>query len=195
MLSRIISARALWLVAAMCPALPGVAQAQFAGAFAPGNWTTTDTAGGLVDASGAPGAILLTDGADDVGGYTSYTITLPYAAVLTFNWSYINNDLYQDPLFEPAGITLDGTYSDLIDELGDPTQSGTDTISLQAGDVFGFEVQTFDGYYGGYNGSYGSAFLTLSDLAVPEPASLPVLAAGLGALCLLTRRKTAAHAR
>jgi hypothetical protein len=170
-------------------ALPGMARAQFAGSYAPANWTVTDTAGGSVDTSLAPGAITLIDGANQVAGYTSYTVTVPYAAVLTFNWSYLNNDLYQDPLFEPAGYLLDGSLTSLIDELGSPAQNGTVTVALAAGDVFGFEVSTFDGYYGGYNGNPGSAFLTLSGFGVPEPASWAVLAFGLSPLGWAARRR------
>ncbi len=177
-------ARVISLAAGLSAALPGMARAQFAGDYAPANWTVTDTAGGNVDTSLAPGSITLIDGANEVAGYTSYTVTVPYAAVVTFNWSYLNNDLYQDPLFEPAGYLLDGNLNSLIDELGSPAQNGTITVSLAAGDVFGFEVSTFDGYYGGYNGSPGSAFLTLSSFGVPEPASWAMLAFGLCSLSL-----------
>jgi PEP-CTERM motif len=178
---------AAMLVAGLAAVVPSVAHADFIGNFAPPNWTVTDTAGGSVNTSLAPASITLIDGADEIAGYTSYTLTVPYSVVVTFNWNYLNNDLYQDPLFEPAYYDVNGTLTELTNDLGSPTQNGTVTIALSAGELFGFEVSTFDGYYGGYNGSYGSAFLTISDLLVPEPASWPILVFGLGLLGLLAR--------
>jgi len=184
------------MAAGMCMAAGGAARAQqgFSGAFAPGNWTVTDTAGGLVDASQAPSAITLIDGANQVGGSTLYTITVPYDVTLTFNWNYLNNDLYQEPLFEPAGYVAGGIPTQLTDDFGAILQNGTVTVDLTAGEIFGFEVSTFDGYYGGYNGDYGSAFLTLDSFAVPEPASLAMMGVGLAALCFGVRRRSACAA-
>jgi hypothetical protein len=182
------------LAVGLAVGLPGAAQADFNGDYALVNWTLTDGAQGGVDLSQAPQTVTLFGGANDVAGATSYTITVPNAIVLSFDWSYINNDLYQDPLFEPAGYLVDGILFQLTDDLGAPTQSGTVTLALSAGDVFGFEVVTFDGYYGSANGTYGSSFLSVTDFAVPEPVSWPVLALGLGALAMLVIRRPAHRA-
>jgi hypothetical protein len=183
------------LLACAAGSAPTAAHADIVGAFAPTNWVLSRTGGGGIDTSAEPAAVTLYGGAAGVPATTLYSITVPYYLVLTFNWRYTNNDLYQDPLFEPAYFTVNGTPTELTDDLGAATQSGTGSVVLNAGSVFGLEATAFDGYYGGYDGNTAvSSYLTVSGLAVREPASAGLIAVGAAGLLHVLRRRPLAVA-
>jgi hypothetical protein len=77
-------------------------------------------------------------------GLTDITVPVTDAETVSFDWDYVLNDL---PGFESFGYLLNGTYTELID----PTvgnQQGSETIALDAGDVFGFRAITSDNLFG-----------------------------------------------
>ena len=71
-------------------ASPAQALTQFAGDYAPRNWTQTIGGDGLIDTSGAPASIFL-KGSDD-GSFnpanTDFTIAAPTAGTVSFDWNY-----------------------------------------------------------------------------------------------------------
>ena len=162
--------------------------AGFSGSYAPNNWTLTNSnADGFVDTSNAPGSISLTGGNNwsYESGQTAYTTTAAVNSLVSFNWYYSTTDW--EPYYDPFGFLLNGVFTELTDPWGSQSQSGTYSTLLNAGDIFGFAVNTTDN-------SYGSASVTISDFEatqVPEPASvLGLLAFGaLGAGAKLKRNK------
>ena len=77
-------------------------------------------------------------------GLTDITVPVTDAETVSFDWDYVLNDV---PGFESFGYLLNGTYTELID----PTvgnQQGSETIALDAGDVFGFRAITSDNLFG-----------------------------------------------
>jgi hypothetical protein len=123
-----------------------VVQAQFAGAYAPANWSTVQVAGGngSVNAGGAPASIILT-GPNSVGAnaYTRYQIIAGGTGNLTFNWSVVHND----PGYDGFGYYKNGTYTQLTQVTG----SGSTSVPLIAGDIFAFYGHTFDGCCGTFD--------------------------------------------
>jgi hypothetical protein len=144
--------------------------AQFSGAYAPSNWTTTLSSGstGSVNTSGAPGSITL-NGSDGAGGTNvdvDYTITATASGALNFNWSYHTNDSDTDPSFDLAGVLINGVFTQLSNNAGSVTQSGSYTVSVSAGNVIGFRIRATDNVM-------GDATLTISAFS-PPTGVLPV---------------------
>lgn len=119
---------------------PFPALADFSGAYAPGNWTTTLSGtppggGGSVNTSGAPASITLNGGdagcSSGVGScILDFTITAPASGPVTFRWDYVTQDFPQYELF----LLLDGVgVIQLSNSSGPNTQSGTQDFTVAAG--------------------------------------------------------------
>ncbi|MFM7466634.1 MAG: hypothetical protein ACKO2O_01885, partial [Crocinitomicaceae bacterium] len=146
-----------------------LATAQFSGDFDPSNWTlvqNTQNGNAYVDASGAPGSIVFT-GSDSnepqfFAGYDDYQITLPngFSGCLSFDYSYQNLDV---DFLDAFQYVVNGQMT-FVSYGTDASASGTITLSLNAGDVFGFRI---------YNGDniYGPGVLTVSNIFTSTPST------------------------
>ncbi len=166
----------------------------FTGAYGISNWTTdfsvpcngcstvhTQFQMTLTGADGPEGPELFSD------QYTDRFITVPAASTISFSWAYSTQD--SDPAFDPFGvITDDGSgilFTQLSDDFGGTSQSGTRSFVVDAGDLFGFRVWSLDSLYGAATG-------TITNFEVPEPGSLALVGLGiLGAAAARRRRATA----
>lgn len=164
-------------------ASPAQALTQFAGDYAPGNWTQSIGGDGSIDTSGAPASISL-DGADDGSGdpaNTDFTIAAPTAGLVSFDWNFSTAD---GPFFDPFGYLLNGAFTQLTNDAGSQTQSGTASFSVLTGQVFGFRQNSSDS-------QIGRASTTISNFNGPTapasvPGPLPIL--GVGAAFAYSRR-------
>lgn len=134
----------------------------FQGDYVPSNWAFLNTnADGSVDTSGAPDSIKLTGG--DLGfgsgpGNTDYTVDVAgnsRCVTISFDWVYVTTDV-DGPLFDPAGYTIDGSFTQVTDNVGLAIQTGSTSVSVSTDSVFGFRVHTTD------NG-FGEAMITVSN--------------------------------
>ena len=158
-------------------------QQDFAGVYAPGNWTfTSDPAlgDGSVDTSGAPASITIT-GSDNgfSSGFfsnanTDYTIAVGLAGPVSFNWSYSSTD---SPPFDGFGYLLNGNFTLLADNVSQG--SGFTQFNVLAGDTFGFRVFALDN-------CRDPGIATISNFSAPVPGPLPLL--GVGAAFGYSRR-------
>jgi hypothetical protein len=173
----------------------GVSRADslFNGAYDAGNWTTTLTnSDGSVDTSGAPASILLTgpNNGDSLPGETLFSITAPATATLTFDWVYSTFDCCGS-VWDPAGYEINGAKFQLSKNSGVPGVggSGETTVSLSAGDSFGFYVDSKDNLLGP-----GTLEISGAPTSTPESSALSLLAVGLlgivGIARLAKRRET-----
>lgn len=178
-LAKTVAPIALAATSLALAANPAQALTQFAGDYAPPNWTQSIGGDGWINTSGAPGSIVLA-GADDYSdtpNNTDFTIAAPSAGTVSFDWVYETPDFA--PNRDPFGYLLNGVYTELIDYIGSNTQSGSASFSVLAGDLFGFRQNSFDS-------NYGRAATLISNfngpLAAPGTASvpgpLPLLGAG-----------------
>lgn len=151
------------------------AQAGFAGAYAPSNWTLKSSGGGdgFVVTSAAPTQIRLASSKANgvrVGGAsssTTYLVTAKQSGIVSFNWSYSTTD----PLYESFGYMLNGAYKQLAGLKN--YSSGLASFSVRQGDVFGFNAYSVDQ-------SYEGSFTTISNFSAPTedspvPAPLPLM--------------------
>jgi hypothetical protein len=158
-------------------------QQDFAGVYAPANWTfASDPAlgDGSVDTSGAPASITIT-GSDNDGssGFTGtvntdYTIAAVLAGPVSFHWSYLSTD---SDFFDGFGYLLNGSFTQLADN--GSQGSGFTQFNVLAGDTFGFRVFAADN-------CCDPGIATISNFSAPVPGPLPLL--GVGAAFGYSRR-------
>jgi hypothetical protein len=133
---------------------PGGSVSNFAGAYAPANWTLTQVnSNGTVNIAGAPLNIILTSGtnASGIEGSTNYTKTIDCAGTVSFNWSYTHPDALLGSVFDYPRLKLNGNYvvpvtgefPGFIIALAGP-QNGTVTLPVNAGDVIELQAYTID---------------------------------------------------
>ncbi len=89
---------------------------------------------------------------------TNMSINIPFSGELKFAWCYVSSD-GSDPLDDPFGYILNGTFTQLSGSAS--TQTGTTTITVAAGDVFEFSQQTL-------TNSCGGATTTIKNFRGPE---------------------------
>ncbi len=137
--------------------------AQFSGPYAVANWTLTNSPGanGSVNTAGAPASLIL-NGSDDelnIGDVTvDYTIITTATGNWSFNWSYTTSD---GPNFDPAGVLVNGVFTQLTNNDGGMMQSGTfNGGSVTSGSTIGFRVRSLDN-------AAGNGVLTISNFSAP----------------------------
>jgi len=170
------------LLALLFTALAPSAQAGFIDQFPLSDFTLVNSPNsqlnnGFVTMSGD--SIVLTGGNSGSGepGTTDLTTTVMTAQVVEFLYSYFSLDI---PNADDAGYLINGSLFPLAVASG---ASGIVTLSLTAGEVFGFQVGSADN-------QFEPGVLTISSVTTPEPAtgSLFVLLAGLALGASFLRR-------
>ena len=101
----------------------------FVGSYASADWQYS----GDVDTSGMPSSL----GVIDYSGASSASITVPAATTITFHWDFIDYD--GGSLITGPEYSINGTQIILPGYIyGSSSDSGTFSISVQPGDVFGW---------------------------------------------------------
>jgi hypothetical protein len=180
--SKALSLLALGIASAAALTPPAKAvqlQQDFAGPYAPANWTLTTNGGdGSVNTAGAPSSITL-NGSDSgsAGNFinTDYTISAAASGPVSFNWNYSSPD--PDGNYDGFGYLLNGTFTQLANN--GSQGPGSSLFNVATGDTFGFRVFTLDDVLG-----RGTA--TISNFSAPVPGPLPLL--GVGAAFSYSRR-------
>ena len=121
--------------------------------------------------------------------HIDFTIAAVASGLVSFDWAYETTD---DPSFEHFGFLLNGFFTQLSNNSGGISQSGSEAFAVSLADVFGFRLDCTDCVF-------GPAFVTISDFSapldaaavavVPEPSTLFLLGSGLLAWPVLARRK------
>jgi hypothetical protein len=128
------------VLGAACPA-----RAAFSGPFALSNWTLINSnANGSIDLSAAPDGIRVTGGNNGsvYAGLTEWTMTVPAATTIQFDWIYATDDDTSGP-WDRAGWRRNGVFTELA--RNDSTNlHGRVTANVSAGDTLSFWVKTED---------------------------------------------------
>jgi hypothetical protein len=130
---------------------------------------------------------------------TFYTQTFAASAIVSFSWQYASLDSSGLGTYDPAGWVVTHAGTSVETQLSvdaDTSDSGTTSVTVLAGDTFGFYVYTIDSMY-------GPGMLAINeDLslpppppppppppAIPEPQNAVLMMAGLAALFAAVRRR------
>ncbi len=145
----------------------------FQGAFAPANWTVgLVNSNGGVNTAGAPASITLngSDNGTGTAGQTNYTIPITFTGTVTFTYNYSTVDA---GFFDPFGYTVNGVFTPVVNGFV-LTQTGTVSVNVSAGDVFGFSQRTLDNIFGPGNTTITNFSGPASILLTPtQTAGLP----------------------
>jgi hypothetical protein len=140
----------------------------FAGIYAPANWTfSVNNSNGTVNTGGAPANIIISSGMNNSGlpGSTNYSKAISCSGTVTFDWSYFCVDLFGS-IFDYPRYTINGgapiNFSSFVIG-GSNSQTGIQTIPVNPGDIIELQMYTID------NGS-PQAFLTITNFAAPDNA-------------------------
>jgi hypothetical protein len=159
--------------------LSATASAQFTGYYAhPWTFATTNP-NSDASWSGTTTSLTITGHNAGSGGDTaSYTITAPLSGMVTFDWGYSSTDTGD---WDRGGYMINGVKTVLANNANQGTGSGS--FMVNAGDIFGFYVESVDG-------GFGPGILTITNFAapVPEPATLAVVGLGLAAVARRRRK-------
>lgn len=168
------------------------AWASFSGSYDSSNWSTSNSNGGNGSVSTSSDSLVLTSSdfslidADPTDSVLSYSITVEESTLISFSWAYSTEDYSSS--YDLFGYTLDGVFNQLSsnDLSYLDSQSGSLSVWVEAGSSFAFVLESTDS-------EGGAASVTISDFSattVPEPGSFALLAAGLGALGWVSRRRS-----
>jgi len=144
------------------------ATAQFSGAFAPANWSLTNTSVGSdasVNTTGAPASITFTGNdsnfGDCCGLYDDYTVNIPAncggGGIITFNYNFNQPDI------EEFYYVVNGAAT-FVTGL---TQSGSVTANVIAGGTFAFRILSDDDCCGGGVLTVTNFTYTATDITAP----------------------------
>jgi hypothetical protein len=123
--------------------------------------------------------------ADDGGGErnTDFSIAMPFTGAISFDWSFTTSD---GPFYDPFFVGIDGIYTQLTDNGGPNSQTGSYSVSVLAGQVFTLRANSFDSVF-------GRSETTVSNfMAVPEPTSMAIFGLGTLGMAYRSRRKSKA---
>lgn len=177
---------------ALAASLASPAWASFSGSYDTSNWSTSNSNGGNGSVSTSSDSLVLTSSdfslidADPTDSELSYSITVEESTLISFSWAYSTEDYSSS--YDVFGYTLDGVFNQLSsnDLSYLDSQSGSLSVWVEAGSSFAFVLESSDS-------EGGAASVTISDFSattVPEPGSFALLAAGLGALGWVSRRRS-----
>ncbi len=118
----------------------------FTGPYAPALWTFFTDGDGSVDTSGAPAFIMMTG--SDFGTLsdkvTDFTIPISCDGTVMFSWEWENLDISVN--FDFGGYLIDGVFTQITALT--VLDSGTTSVPISAGEVFGFRILATDDQLG-----------------------------------------------
>jgi len=146
--------------------IPGGTVFDFNPPYAPATWTTQHTAGDLGVVNSFTTTSLSMSSSDGATGTTDIDVihTVTATGSITFNWSYttVDGPQYDYPMYYKNGVR---TMMPGYNTAGTTAQSGSASIPVNLGDVFGFTMESAD------NG-FGPASTTFTNVVFPGGATV-----------------------
>ena len=153
-------------------------------------WTFYNDAQGDGSIVGSfPAGFTITGSDNNSGENTSFYVqTFGASETITFTWQYASLDT-ESTAFDTAGFVVDNDETQLsVNGPAFTPSSGTWTLTVDAGQTFGFYVNSIDSFG-------GAGLLAINETLVPPPPAIPEpqapasMLAGLVALFAATRAR------
>ncbi len=163
--------------------------------FSPGAqaaWTFYNDAAGDGSIVGSfPAGFTITGSDNGSGDDTSFYVqTFTAGETLTFTWQYASLDT-ESTAFDTAGFVVDNVETQLsVNGPAHTPSSGTWTVTVNAGDTFGFYVHSIDSLGGAGLLAVDEALAPPPPPAIPEPQAPALMLAGLAALFAAARARS-----
>jgi hypothetical protein len=161
------------------------ASAAFTGSFAPDQWFQSPGDGSVNVFT--EDSLSITSGALGNESFTDVTIVFPLTGRVSFDWNYSTSDA-DGPAFDPFGVTIFDPFflfTAVSDPLGANDQSGSFSLIVDGGSLFGFTAWSIDGF----GGAATTRISNFSFERIPEPGTLALLAIALAAAGTTRRRQ------
>jgi hypothetical protein len=171
----------------------GSAHADFSGAYAPANWSLTNSNGGNGSVLATASTLTLTSSdltgqaVDLTPSLLSYDIAVAGDSAISFHWSYATTD--DSSSYDTFSYVVNGVATQLSTDgltAFDP-QSGNASVVVAGGQHFAFTMFSNDSF----GGPATSTITGFNVSAVPEPDTLALMLAGLGVVGVAARRSRA----
>ncbi|MCZ2140191.1 MAG: GEVED domain-containing protein, partial [Bacteroidia bacterium] len=138
----------------------------FAGYYAPGNWTLTQNNSNGVVNPVSPTTITISSGTNGSGlpGSTEVSIPINCAGVVSFNWTYTHADAFGS-LFDYPQYAINSNPDSLFTNFiqgGSNSQSGIQNLYVNAGDTIHIKIVTIDNDLTPCN-------MTFTNFSAPKP--------------------------
>jgi hypothetical protein len=167
------------LIALLTVLFAGQVNAAFLDAYSVGNWNKSIDRG-AINTTGAPNSIKLIGSNTTNPAYfgernQDFTIASIGNGYVTFDWNFKTNDS-GGAGFDPFGWLLNGVFTKLTNDSGKKIQSGTFTVKVHVGDIFGFRANSVNSISGTANTTISNFF---APTQVPVPAAFWLMGAPL----------------
>jgi hypothetical protein len=157
--------RSIWLTLLLTGVFVSGADGDFVSPYALSDFTLTNSS--FADGNAATpdnGQSVVFTGPNDgsgLAGSTALTVVSRGTGTFRFSWIYTSLDV---PGFDSAGYLVNGQLFPLATANG---QSGSNAISVHAGDVIGFRIDSADN-------TGGAGVLTISNFSAPAATQIPI---------------------
>jgi len=154
----------------------------FSGDFTQAKWTMSTGGDGSINANNDTVILRGADNGDETPQNVDFTISSPSSLEfsISFKWNYNTSDYYS--FWDPFGYLVNDTFYQLTDNFGPTEQSGSVSLTLAAGDTFGFRQNSVDSHSGrattiisNFETLYSSVYTDVKCITIDTTAMAPIL--------------------
>jgi hypothetical protein len=153
----------------------------FSGDFNQANWTMSAGEDGSINVNSDTVILRGADNGDETPRNVDFTISSSLEFNVSFQWNYSTNDYFS--VFDPFGYLVNGSFYQLTTNYGPTEQSGSVSLTLAGGDIFGFRQNSVDSQFGSataiisnFETLYSSIYTDVESVTIDTTALAPTLA-------------------
>jgi hypothetical protein len=153
----------------------------FSGDFNQANWTISAGGDGSINANNDTVILHGSNSGDETSYNVDFTISSSLEFSVSFQWNYSTDDFF--PYWDPFGYLVNDSFYQLTENFGSTEQSGSVSLTLAAGDTFGFRQNSADSQSGkattvisNFETLFSSVYTDVKSITIDTTALAPTLA-------------------